>query len=394
LKPQDKPLRVKRRLAIVGICAAVLAMAWALSQWAAFTEIFYARHVGFQLTRALSRASAILPFSLAEITLAVLGIGAATAVSLAVVKIVRGHRSVANVAANGSLRLLVAVAIVYSVFYVSWGLNYARAPLAARLGWTPPARDVDVAASMQETAEIADVARQLVDAANRAYREAMGSDDAGRPSEMPGGLAVADDALEVAYSRVAHRLGLEPSFGANRGRAKPLATSQLLSHLRLTGFYFPWTGEANYNRLPPASDQPHTVAHEKAHQRGIAREDEASFLGYLACALSDDAYVRYSGYLFAQNQVLGELRRRDLAKTRELVALRASGVKRDEEAVQAYWRQFRGAASRVSAAINNAYIRSQGDRRGTAAYAASRNLIVLFARANGGQAVVDRAGSR
>jgi hypothetical protein len=394
LKPQDKPLRIKRRLTIVGICVAVLAAGWGLSFWPAFIETVYPRHIGFHITRALSRASAILPFSLAEITLAILAVGAVAAIGVAVVRIARHQRSVANVAANGSLRLLVAAAIVYSVFYVCWGLNYARAPLAARLGWTRPAGAVDAAASQRETAEIADIARQLGDAANRAYREAVGSDDAGRPSEMPGGLAAADDALEVAYSRVAHRLGLESSFGAHRGRAKPLATSLLLSHLRLTGFYFPWTGEANYNRLPPASDQPHTVAHEKAHQRGIAREDEASFLGYLACALSDDAYVRYSGYLFAQDQVLGELRRRDLALTRELVALRSSGVRRDVEAVYAYWRQFRGAASRVSAAINNAYIRSQGDRRGTAAYAASRNLIVLFARANGGQAVVDRTGSR
>ena len=52
--------------------------------------------------------------------------------------------------------------------------------------------------------------------------------------------------------------------------------------------------------------------------------------------------------------------------------------------------QYEGAPSRLSATVNDAYLRSQGEKRGIAAYAASRSLIVLFARRNGGSAVLER----
>jgi hypothetical protein len=274
---------------------------------------------------------------------------------------------------------------------VTWGLNYARAPLAARLGWTLPARPLDEEERRRETAELAEFARQLVVATNDAYRDAFGGDDLGRPTGPDDGFRDVDAALEAAYARVQSRLSLEPGMAVARGRAKPVVASRLLSHLRITGFYFPWTGEANYNRLVPAVDLPSTVAHEKAHQRGIARADEASFLGYLACVLSDDPRLRYSGYFDGQFRLLAELAVRDRGRARELAALRVTGVRRDLDASSAFWRQYDGAASRVSRVVNHAYIRSQGDPRGVTAYAASRNLIVLFARANGGRATATPA---
>jgi hypothetical protein len=161
-----------------------------------------------------------------------------------------------------------------------------------------------------------------------------------------------------------------------------------MNHLRLTGYYFPFTGEANFNRLQPASSLPHTVAHEHAHQRGIALEDEANFIGYLACAMSDDPYARYSGYLFAQRQLLSELAARDMARAQALVARRLPGVQRDVDFVRTFWQQYEGRAARLNEAVNDRYLRAQGERRGVASYAASRSLIVLFARHNGGTAIV------
>src|SRR4029079_8132 len=124
----------------------------------------------------------------------------------------------------------------------------------------------------------------------------------------------------------------------------------------------------------------------KAHQRGFAREDEANFIGYLACALSDDAYTRYSGYLFAQQQLLGELARRDLPLAREVAAQRSNGVLRDLECIREFWQRYEGRAARMSEQVNNSYLRAQGERRGVGAYAASRSLLVLFAPHHHGRA--------
>ena len=44
-----------------------------------------------------------------------------------------------------------------------------------------------------------------------------------------------------------------------------------------------------------------------AHQRGIAREDEANFIAFLVCMASDDPYIRYSGYLEVYEYVASSL---------------------------------------------------------------------------------------
>ena len=72
-----------------------------------------------------------------------------------------------------------------------------------------------------------------------------------------------------------------------------------MSRLGLSGFYMPFTGEPNFNDAQPDFDLPYVIAHEKAHQRGFAREDEANFIAFLVCVNSTDPYLRYSGYLNA-----------------------------------------------------------------------------------------------
>ena len=75
--------------------------------------------------------------------------------------------------------------------------------------------------------------------------------------------------------------------------AKPIFFSKLQSMMGFTGMYFPFTGEANVNIDAPAALFPATVAHEMAHQRMIASELEANFLGVAACLSSDNVTYQY-----------------------------------------------------------------------------------------------------
>jgi hypothetical protein len=383
------PLHLRRRGLTILACVACLAALWGLAQSPAFVDI-YARTVGARIARGLSAITGVVPMSLAEILIGGALVSVIVRSIALVVQAIRGTRRLLNALAAAVLPIATAASVVVAFFYLAWGLNYARAPLADRLGWPPIERPADDRQNRQLADEIAGLAGQLVDATNANYRQFAGRDDLERPSVRSDASPALDAVLESAYAGVQRRLGLEPAFAAARGRAKPIFASELMNELRLGGFYFPWTGEANYNRLEPASTLPHTIAHEKAHQRGIALEDEANFIGYLVCITSDDPYARYSGYLFAQRQLLNELAVRDLAGARALIARRLAGVQRDVDFSRAFWARYEGAASRVSERVNNTYLRSQGERRGTAAYAASKSLIVLFARHNGGSAVVAR----
>jgi hypothetical protein len=67
--------------------------------------------------------------------------------------------------------------VMMVLFYFLWGLNYARRPLDERLEWpTWTAPEVEVLRTLAE---------QSVDAANGAYFEIHGTEDAGLPTAMP-----------------------------------------------------------------------------------------------------------------------------------------------------------------------------------------------------------------
>lgn len=78
---------------------------------------------------------------------------------------------------------------------------------------------------------------------------------------------------------------------------KPLAASDFFSQQYMTGYYFPFSMEANYNQVMYILNWPATMCHELAHLRGYIFEDEANFIGYLACIQSGDKFLEYSGYL-------------------------------------------------------------------------------------------------
>ena len=65
----------------------------------------------------------------------------------------------------------------------------------------------------------------------------------------------------------------------------------------MQGYYFPFSMEANYNDVMYIMNKPAAFCHELAHLKGYIYEDEANFIGFLACILSDDIVFQYSGYL-------------------------------------------------------------------------------------------------
>ena len=84
---------------------------------------------------------------------------------------------------------------------------------------------------------------------------------------------------------------------------KPLYFSDFVSQQYMMGYYFPFSMEANYNKVAYVTNLPVTMCHELAHLKGYIQEDEANFIGFLACISSDDLLFQYSGYLSVLNYV-------------------------------------------------------------------------------------------
>lgn len=69
------------------------------------------------------------------------------------------------------------------------------------------------------------------------------------------------------------------------------------------GYYFPFSMEANINSMMHITNVAPTVCHELSHTKGFIYEDDANFIGFLACVKSDDKFLQYCGYLSVLNYV-------------------------------------------------------------------------------------------
>ena len=88
-----------------------------------------------------------------------------------------------------------------------------------------------------------------------------------------------------------------PQLDGYYPRPKALLFSDFMCQQYMQGYYFPFSMEANYNDVMHILNIPSTMCHELAHLRGYIYEDEANFIGYLACVQSEDEFFQYAGYL-------------------------------------------------------------------------------------------------
>ncbi len=112
------------------------------------------------------------------------------------------------------------------------------------------------------------------------------------------GYILYDGDMELQAAMEMKSLGDEyPLLAGYYPDPKKLAFSGFFSQQYIMGYYFPFSMEANYNQAMYIANVPVTLCHELSHVKGFIYEDDANFIGYLACVSSDDAFFRYSGYL-------------------------------------------------------------------------------------------------
>ena len=113
-------------------------------------------------------------------------------------------------------------------------------------------------------------------------------------------------------------------------KAKPIQFSYFMSQSHLTGIYFPFSLEANYNDDMCRTNLPETVCHELAHLKGFIQEDEANFISFYATTqCSDDLCFQYSGYLSALEYVHNEIYNQNISGAFYLTDNISDNVRRD-----------------------------------------------------------------
>lgn len=313
------------------------------------------------VSQPISKLTGIFPFSLGEI----LFYGFVIWSGLMIFKIIKALiRYDINLIINAIKRVVIVLSILLFSFVSLWGLNYYRLPLSKTM-------NLD---SLNYTKEdLEELCVYLIHKAN-GYRNDVKEDSRGVMQLSQG----KKNALAKAYSGYEKLSEEYPMLKGDYGKPKIVITSRFMSYAGIAGIFFPFTIEANVNGDVPDAVFPSNAAHEMAHQRGYAREDEANFISFLTCISNDDIEYKYSGTLLALIHSINALHKVDRDSAIKLVSQYSPGLKRDLSDINAYWKKFEGPVERASTEINNAYLKANNQKDGVQSYGRMVDLLLAY----------------
>lgn len=328
---------------------------------------FFNLYISTALRFILAKVTNLLPFSFAELIIILLPVIAFISIWYLVKYRCRTQKSTIV----SLICIISVISMLLSCFILCFGIGYKCSTLDKKLG---------INSSAVDRYELYDTADYLLGKINAlAPQINYGSDDF---SAMPYSFNEMNKKILSAYDKFAEKYPIIFNF---KSRLKPVMASEAMSYTHITGVYTFFTGESNINVNFPDYTIPYTSAHELAHQRGIAREDEANMVAFLVCMESDDPYIQYSAYLNVYEYVASALYSADKELYREIRNRLDTTVRNEQIAYSRFFDKYeKSVASQVSGAVNDVYLKTQGTKGKvsygmvvdlTVAYLKSQNLI-------------------
>ncbi|PJJ79936.1 DUF3810 domain-containing protein [Mucilaginibacter auburnensis] len=270
-----------------------------------------------------------------------------------------------KVIGRGVLGLAIGIQVAYLIFYLFWGLNYFRPSAAERLNLRDTA---------YTTADLQAVTSIMIDSAN-ATRARLQHQDT-----LQTNTAIYANALLAIKKLSADSANFRTYYPG----IKPSLLTPIINYLSTSGYYNPFTGEAQMNYQMPLITRPAVACHELSHQTGFGAEDEASFAGFLAGVRSNDRLLRYSVYQMALGECMWAMRRRDTTISKGLRLRLSPQVRYDFIAERRYWLSFRGKAGALSGMFYDDFLKANNQPMGMDTYNQMVLLLVNWYKAGGG----------
>lgn len=352
----------EKRLIAACIC---LSAAGILNALAGIIEEFgewYAGHIYPAFVFIFAHLTGVFPFSVSEIGIYVI-LGAA--IVTAVRAVIRGKRTGGSgaVILKWASGIFLTASVLFLLYVVNCGINYRRISFSEKEGILTETYSAD------ELWEVCDWLTREVNA--RAHRV---SRDENGVMELEN--AADEDAVRAMEA-------LSKKYGSMKGfypHPKALLVSEILSYQNLTGIYLPFTVEANYNDDMTDYNIPFTMCHELSHLRGFMQEEEANFIAFLACELSDIPEFQYSGYLMAWIYSTNALYRADREKWAQTREQLDAEINADLQANHVFWNSYDGAVAEVTDKVNDTYLKVNGQADGVKSYDRMVDLLVAYHR--------------
>jgi uncharacterized membrane protein len=271
-------MKIKKSLVFTFVLVVIAAFIHIYANDSTRVENQYSTGIYPVFSRILRYIFGWLPFSMGDVLYAVV-------ILWLIWKIVKGitilfqKRATSAGFVRGLGEAMRILLITYILFNLFWGINYNRMGIASQLGLKMEKYNGD---------DLRMINAVLLEKVNAA-KQTLVNQNFTYPTKQQLFLKV-----EEAYVQAEK---IYPFLKYKPVSLKPSMWSWVGNYMGFTGYYNPFTGEAQVNTLVPKFLQPFTSCHEVAHQLGYAKEMEANFTAFLSATSSKDTLLHYSVYL-------------------------------------------------------------------------------------------------
>ena len=321
---------------------------------------FFNRYISSILRRIMATVTNILPLSFAELLIITIPVTAFFLIRFCVKRFGKSWRDVGEFL----LIILSVASLLFGFFIFAFGIGYYSSPRDKKL---------ELEKKTVSAEELAKTANWLIEKVNLEIENVEFEEKSS--SVSPHTIREMNNILLDSYDKLSDEYDFLPRLTSF---VKPIILSEPMTYTHISGVYTFFTGEANVNTNCPDYCMPYTAAHELAHQRGIAREDEANFIAFLVCTESDDAYIRYCGYLNLCEYVLNALYGANQKLWEETYQKLDNRAIYEMIAYNKFYEKYQdNVVGEISGAINDAYLQANGTE-GTRSYGLVVDLAVAF----------------
>jgi hypothetical protein len=347
---------LKTRVIIIAALSIAIFLLTAFEDHPQLIERYYSEGLYPIICHVLHPIFNIIPFSIGDI----LYIAVIAYFIYALVRIIKlALKKAFKQAGIFLLGIVIGIQSGILIFYLFWGLNYYRPSAGELLNLSDD--------STYSTADLKAVTIALIDSAN-----------ACRARLSPTDLSQSNSTIYKTATEAVRQLSKDSAiFRTYHPRVKPSLLTPLLNYLGTSGYYNPFTGEAQMNYQMPIFSKPTTACHEMSHQMGFGAEDEANFVGFLAGLKSNDRLLRYSSYHLAMGEFMIAIYFRDSLINKELKLHESAAVHNDFKIERDYWRSYQSNAGILSSIFYDKFLKANNQPQGLDTY----NRMVLLVMA-------------
>lgn len=259
--------------------------------------------------------------------------------------------------------IVATLSIVYFVFHLLWGFNYYREPLHKTLALE---RDYT-------TEQLISTTQRLIAKANTLHRSL------GYPDSVKIDLPYTQkEVFKKSLNGYENLKKTFPQLAYSPKSLKKSGWSLGLSYMGYSGYYNPFSGEAQVNNLIKNYKFPVVSCHEEAHQIGYAAENEANFIATLATLHNDDPYIQYTGYIFALRYCVNEIARRDRPAYEEIITTINPGILESYREMREFWASYQNPFEDFSKAFWDQFLKASNQSQGIMSYSYMVALVVNY----------------